>query len=209
MNNNIYLVKNRSTSTVVYSIPEDGTRRVFQPSEVKKISGNELEKLSYLPGGRSLIANFLQITNEDFISDLGIHTELEYSYSEEDIKNLLLYGSLDELLDCLDYAPLGVIDLVKQIAVSLPLNDLNKRKAIENKLGFSVEKALQHIEEDKRAEADSKNDASSKIAPAVAPATGRRVQKDKPVVNQVADIFNEVIEQPVVTTSKYKVVSKK
>lgn len=210
MNNTEYKVKNRSTSVVVYSIPEDGTRRTFQPGEIKTISANELRKLSYLPGGSSLIANFLQITSEEFINDLGIHIELEYNYSEEDVRNLLLRGSLDELLDCLDYAPLGVIDLVKSMAVSLPLNDLTKRKAIEEKLGFSVEKALLHIEEEKLAqEMDTKiKSAEPSGTPKVAtPVTGRRVQKEK-INEQVTEIFNDVMNTPVVT-NKYKVVNKK
>jgi hypothetical protein len=40
-------VKNRSASIVVYAIPEDGIRRSFAPGETKKISYQELEKLTY------------------------------------------------------------------------------------------------------------------------------------------------------------------
>ena len=40
-------VKNRSASVVVYKIPEDGIRRSFAPGETKKISFEELEKLTY------------------------------------------------------------------------------------------------------------------------------------------------------------------
>jgi len=36
-------------------------------------------------------------------------------------------GSLDEFLDCLDFAPEGVTDLIKTLAVELPLNDVAKR----------------------------------------------------------------------------------
>ena len=56
-------VKNRSASIVIYSIPEDGVRREFAPSEKKFISIEELDKLTYQAGGRELMTNFLQIQN--------------------------------------------------------------------------------------------------------------------------------------------------
>lgn len=69
--------------------------------------------------------------------------------SEVDVKNLLVSGSLDSFLDALDFAPIGVIDLIKTLAVSLPLTDLNKRRVLKEKTGFDVDKALVHIEEEK------------------------------------------------------------
>ena len=57
---NIYNVKNRSASMVIYRIPEENIRREFAPGEVKKISLDELTKLSYQSGGQALMANFLQ-----------------------------------------------------------------------------------------------------------------------------------------------------
>jgi len=45
-------------------------------------------------------------------------------------------------LDCLDFAPEGVRDLIKTFSVMLPLNDVAKREAILNKLGFNVDNAI-------------------------------------------------------------------
>ena len=60
MNNNEVLnVTNRSAGMVVYNIPEEGIRREFMPGETKKIKFEELEKLAYLSGGRTLMENFL------------------------------------------------------------------------------------------------------------------------------------------------------
>ena len=50
--------------------------------------------------------------------------------------------SLDQLLDCLDYAPEGVISLVKNMAVDMKLNDVSKRDAIKDKTGFDVSKKV-------------------------------------------------------------------
>ena len=148
----LYVVKNRSASEVVYSIPEDGIRRPFAPGEVKRISYEELQKLSYQPGGREIMTNFLQIESEEVTSDLNIRREVEYDMSEQQIIELLKSGSLDALLDALDFAPTGVIDLIKTFAVQMPLNDIEKCKAIKEKTGFDVMVAVKNNIADKEAE---------------------------------------------------------
>ena len=80
--------------------------------------------------------------------------EPEYYMSEKDVAALITTGSLDAFLDALDFAPIGVIDLIKKLAVEIPMVDIKKRKALKEKTGFDVEAALKHIEEDK--EDDSK-----------------------------------------------------
>lgn len=151
--NTVFTVKNRSDGKVIYVIREDNIRREFQPGEARdNISFEELEKLSFQPGGRELIERYLQITNKEVTNTLNIATEPEYYMSEADIKELLLNGSLDAFLDCLDFAPIGVLDLVKKLAVVLPCNDLAKRKAIKEKLGFDVSKAIAHIEAEQEEE---------------------------------------------------------
>lgn len=140
-----YLVKNRSAGMVVYRIPEIGIRREFMPGESKKVDFDELEKLAYQPGGRELMAEYLIINAEEALDELGIRREPEYWMNEQNIINLLQNGSLDEFLDCLDFAPAGVMDLVQKYAVSLPLNDFNKRKALKDKTGFDVDAALRNL----------------------------------------------------------------
>ena len=157
----MYNVKNRSSSIVVYRIPETNLRREFAPGEVKRIPFAELEKLTYQPGGRELLENFLQILENEVTDTLNVHRELEYDMSEAQIRDLLLYDSLDAFLDALDFAPLGVQDLIKTLAVQLPLTDLNKRKALKEKTGFDVDKALMHIEEEKIAENEGKKETST------------------------------------------------
>lgn len=188
----MYNVKNRSSSMVVYKIPETNLRREFAPGEVKKIPFGELEKLTYQPGGRELIENFLQIIEQDVTDTLNVKREPEYNMSEAEIKELLLNGSLDEFLDALDFAPIGVIDLIKTMAVQLPLGDMAKRKALKDKTGFDLDKALVHIEEEKFAEQEEKG------APA-AKATERRVKKEE----TAAPAGRRT------TGSKYNVVEKK
>lgn len=138
-----YTVTNRSGSTVCYSIPElNNLRRVFAAGETKNLSYEELEKLTYIPGGTTLIANYLLIKEEEAIEGLGIHAEPEYHLNQEQVIDLMVNGSLDAFLDCLDFAPEGVLQIIKDAAVNLPLNDVQKREAIKQKLNFDVAAAV-------------------------------------------------------------------
>ena len=143
------LVKNRGASHVSYRIPEDGIRRSFAPGETKEISYQELEKLTFQPGGMMILTNYLQIIEQEALNAFGIKTEPEYHMSEADVANLIKTGTLDAFLDALDFAPVSVIELIKKLSVDIPLMDMNKRKALKEKTGFDVDAALRHIEEEK------------------------------------------------------------
>lgn len=145
--NTIVKVTNRSDGSVSYNIPDLNLVRRFAYRETKDVTVDELRKLSYIPGGEYLLRNSLVIDNEELIEELLGTVEPEYNYTEADVRNLLLNGTLDELLDCLDFAPGGVIDLVKKVAVELELNDIKKRQAILDKTHFNVTKAIEFNKE--------------------------------------------------------------
>lgn len=174
-----YNVKNRSATTVLYKIPEDNIRRRFTPGETKRISYEELLKLSYQPGGREMMANFLQIQSEGVPKSLGMNPEPEYYMSEAQIVELLKNGSQAAFLDCLDFAPEGVIDLIKRFAVSLPLDDYQKRMALKAKTGFDVDAAIANSGK----EVDAKTEEAAKAA-IEAPATGRRTTTNYKVTDK-------------------------
>ena len=178
--NTMYNVKNRSSSVVVYKIPETNLRREFAPGETKRVPFGELEKLTYQEGGRELLENFLQIIEEEVTTDLNVRREIEYNMSEAEVAELLRTGSLDAFLDALDFAPIGVIDLIKSLAVQLPLTDIDKRKALKQKTGFDVDKALIHIEEERaeeKAPAAAPTASGRRVQPAATQTQGRRVQQ--------------------------------
>ena len=136
-------VKNRSSSTVVYSLPEQGIRRQFTPGEVKTIDVKELEALTYRPGGLTLINDCLMIQDQGIARQiLNKKVEPEYWLDEKGVTELLLHGSYDSFLDCLDFAPDGVIELIKIISTKLPLNDVKKREIIKDKLYLDVTAVL-------------------------------------------------------------------
>lgn len=139
----ILKVTNRNNGSTGYTVADLGIHRHFSPNESKDITMDELRKLSYVPGGRYIIENCLIIHNEEAVREILTDVEPEYFYTEAEIKQLLQQGSLDQLLDCLDYAPEGVISLVKNMAVDMKLNDVSKRDAIKDKTGFDVSKAIE------------------------------------------------------------------
>lgn len=178
----MYRVKNRGASTVVYKIPDKGIRREFKPGQIIPISSEELEELTFQPGGTLILSQFLQILDLDGIKTARIKTEPEYHMSEADVAKLITSGSLDSFLDALDFAPIGVIDLIKKLSISIPMVDIQKRKALKEKTGFDVEAALKHNEEDK--EDDQKtilktnNNSERRVQPDATPA-GRRTAAPK------------------------------
>lgn len=188
MADKIVIVKNRSSNTVGYTIAEDGVRRTFTQGEEKRVPLSELEKLSYKPGGAFLIANYLQIKDAEAIEELGMHVEPEYNMSAEDVKKLMVEGSLDAFLDCLDFAPEGVIQIIKDLAVKLPLNDVAKRKAIKDKTNFDVDRAIANIQAEKAAELAEKGGENAESG-----AKQRRVQpEEKPAGRRTTPNYNVV-----------------
>ncbi len=137
-------VQNRDFGIVGYVIPDmNNLSRTFQPNEIKTITFEELFKLSQVPGGDYIINNYLIIHDQEALDELLGAVEPEYFYTDEQVINLMKNGSLDEFEDCLNFAPKGVLDLIKQVAVELPLNDVAKRDLIQKKLGFNVANAIE------------------------------------------------------------------
>lgn len=149
MNKNAKIkVKNRSASSISYTLPDmNNYRRRFSAGEVKELPFEEVQKLTYIPGGDYMLQHYLVIENLEARDEILGEVELEYNFGENEVKNLLINGSMDQLLDCLDFAPLGVIDLVKKIATDIKLNDINKRKAIFEKTGYNINNAIMINEE--------------------------------------------------------------
>lgn len=165
--NTVYNVLNRSSGLVGYTIPELNIRREFQPGETKKIKFSELEQLTYQPGGTTLIQDYFLIREQEVTDALNIQTEIEYYMNEDNVRDLILNGSLDQFLDCLDFAPEGVLEIIKKLAIELPMNDVEKREALKKKTGLDVDAAIKN----KMAE------IADEGAPATSEAPHRRVQE--------------------------------
>lgn len=188
-------VLNRFLGQTTYVIPELHVRRTFQRGAEQEVPFKELQYLKYQAGGEEMLRNILMIEDEEALEKLVGDVEPEYHYTESDVENLLLNGSLEQLEDALDFAPLGVIELIKEKAVSLKLSDINKRDAIAKKTEFNVTKAINNIELEKKAEQEEVSSATDKKENL----SGRRTQP-------MAKIDNNVPERRVPATSKYKIL---
>lgn len=143
------IVTNKSAGRVVYNLKEDHIRREFYPHQSREIAVAELEKLAQIPGGLRLLYNYLMVDDPEVIEYL-VNGEVapEYWITEKELPNWMQTCKLEEFQDALDFAPEGTKDLIKQYAVSLPLNDYSKRQAIKDQLGFDVTVAIENNKED-------------------------------------------------------------
>ena len=141
----VKIVNRAGNGVVSYTIPDMGNlQRVFQDGEEKVITFEEIRKLSYIPGGMVLLNDYLVVEDKQVLKELNMAPEQEYFYTKEDIEQLMKEGSLEEFLDCLDFAPEGVLEAIKTLSVELPLNDVAKRKAILEKMNFNVDNAVRN-----------------------------------------------------------------
>lgn len=194
-NNTMIKVTNRDNGSVGYTIPDmNNLHRKFQSGESKEITMEELRRLSWIPGGQYIIENLLVIENKEAQQELLPSVEPEYNYTREDVEDLLLKGSLEQVQDCLDFAPQGVVNLVKEVAVETELNDIQKREAILAATGFNVSKAIEI----------NKESAKTEEAAAAAP-SGRRAAPMK----TTAETGDKVTTGVRRATPKYNIVGKK
>ena len=173
-------VVNRLSSPVIYFVPDmNNLRREFHAREEKIVTLEELRKVSYDPGGMVILKDCLIIKDKQAIEELGLHVEPEYFYEKEQVIDLLQNGSMDEFLDCLDFAPDGVIDLIKEQSVALPLNDVAKREVLKEKFGFDVAKIIEIRDITTEGEEETEQKASGRrvTSQSKGSQSGRRVVK--------------------------------
>lgn len=179
-------VRNRDSGAVGYSIKDMGIWRNFQPGETKKIPLEELQTLQHQPGGEYTLRELLMVKDKDALSALNIETEPEYFYTEAEIEELLRIGTLDQLKDCLDFAPDGVIEIIKKMAVEMKLPDTLKRDAITEKTGFNINNAIMVNQVmDAPAENAVEEQKTRRTAPIIANEDSKPVRRTTPKYNVV------------------------
>ena len=136
-------VENRGNAIVGYKVPESNIIRRFVGNEVKEIPMGELRQAIQVPGTKRTIMNNLIIHDKSAVEELLPDAEPEYFYTTKDVDFLLERGTLDQLKDALDFAPKGVVDLIKERAVKNELNDVRKRDAILEATNFNVTGAIE------------------------------------------------------------------
>lgn len=165
---NLVKITNRDNGFVGYKIADLNIYRRFAPGETKEVPLSELKALQYTTGGDSMLKNLFVINDREALAALNMmNVEPEYFYSAEDVEKLLFEGSLDQLEDALNFAPDGVINLIKDIAVKKEIPDMRKRELITKKTGFGVQNAINvnHILNDNSEVEEEDNSPRRKAAP--------------------------------------------
>ena len=180
------MVENRSAGTIVYNIPERQIRRELAPRQAIRVPKDEIEALAYTAGGMNLIRNHLLVKDEEILDELKVHREPEYYWNADKVAALIKTGTLDEFLDALDFAPEGVIDMIKDLSVQLPLNDFSKRQALKAKTGFDVDAAIAHDVENRTPEDGEAVAPKEEKVRRVQKTTGRRTSGAK-VIKKTAE----------------------
>lgn len=137
--NDLIQVQNLVDHSVFFT--DDDTRRrfVFAEYEIKKIPAEVLRRLFYSNGGRVLLQNYLSVKNTELAREFGVQEDtIEYNWTRTDVNKMLRTGTMDELLDALDFGPEGIKDLIVSQAVAIELNDMQKRQAIFEKTGSNI-----------------------------------------------------------------------
>ena len=184
----LVVVRNRNNGSTGYTLPDSNVRRFFSAGESKKIPFAELRSLQYAPGGAYMLENLLIVEDKSALEALNMTVEPEYFYTESKIKDMLLNAEMDAFLDFLDFATDGALEIAKDIAVKEEIPDTRKRKALSEKLGFSIDNAINvnrimNEDNEPSSKAEGTKERRVKIAEEQPSAPQRRtaVPEEKPV----------------------------
>ena len=134
-------VRNMVDYTVGYRIEEDNVRRQFSPHEIKTVTAGELRKLDYTRGGHVLLTSYLAVQNKSLAEEFGIEEDVfsnEYNWDAARVDEVLLSEPIEILQDAMDFAPEGILQLIKDRAIALRLDSMDKRKVISDGMNIDL-----------------------------------------------------------------------
>lgn len=113
------------TGLVTYTLADPQVTRTWRPNELKVLTFHELYQLMNHPGGAILLKERLQIRDNKVRQALQLPLDPEYLYTEEDAKDLAISGTQEQILDALEFGPLGLASMIKHHAI-LHTNSLDR-----------------------------------------------------------------------------------
>lgn len=134
-------VINRTVGAIGYHIDSIRQDRYWpEPGFKIMLPISECVELRSEAGGRELLEEYLMIDDTEAAKYVLQVDELdpEYSYGLEEIDFLLHKGSNDQLADALDFAPIGVLSLIRQMSINNLPNTTQKVDMINNKFGIDL-----------------------------------------------------------------------
>lgn len=189
MDNTKIAVQNLTNNDVVYIDDNGGVARrmVFHAQQTILVEKEVIERMQYDTGGAVLLKDFLSVKDEDMRADIGIpEDQIEYNWTKEDVKNLLTSGEEDALRDALDFAPQGIIDMIIDMAVAMPLNDRNKVEIIAEATGRNIEMMINNkLQYEKASDKAPEKNTQRRSTPKAQP--GRRVPSQKELDKEASE----------------------
>ncbi len=189
MDNTKIAVQNLTNNDVVYIDDNGGIARrmVFHAQQTIPVEKEVIERMQYDTGGAVLLKDFLSVKDDDMRTDIGIPADqIEYNWTKEDVKNLLTSGEEDALRDALDFAPQGIIDMIIDMAVAMPLNDRNKVEIIAEATGRNIEMMINNkLQYEKASEKAPEKATQRRTTPKAQP--GRRVPSQKELEKEASE----------------------
>lgn len=134
-------ITNLLDCTCGYIVDLTGVHRILPPHASFKVKASELRELFYQRGGQELLHDYIRVGNKALAQEFGVDVDNtpEYNWGRKDVIDALNNPNIDILLDALDFAPDGIKQLIADVAVEIEVADVNKRKAISDKLGIDVD----------------------------------------------------------------------
>ena len=135
-------VENRSGKYLVTSIPNTNITFVWvKQGSFVMLTRDEIKELYYQPGGKIFFDNLI-VHDSKVCEELFGELEPEYYYTEKEIDEILLNGSIEQLEDALDFSPKGGVDLIVKRAIELKIPDNNKREVITKFTGHNIDSSI-------------------------------------------------------------------
>lgn len=177
--NTLIPVRNLVDHKVVYTVPEEHRRVVFEGFQERKVPARELRALNYTVGGTELLHNYLCVMSNDLREEFNIPSDLiEYDWTIKDIQRVLtdLNSPIEELEDALDFGPTGIREMLVDYAVKWKIPDSNRRKVVSRMTGVNVDKMIELSEMVEESDNDQEHSTTRRRLNKTQPSQGRRVQ---------------------------------
>lgn len=139
-------VTNRTSGMLGYTIDVLRVSRFWnKPGDYLNIAIDELLELKTVPGGMNILTNWVVIEDEEALKIVFDDQEVqpEYKYGLEEVDFLLYEATLEQLLDALDYAPEGVLNLILSNSKKKLPNTTAKISAINDKFNTNINQAFE------------------------------------------------------------------
>ncbi len=167
-----------SVGTVGYGLEDPKVSRSWQPGELKIISFHELYQLSNTPGGMAILLNYLQIRDQKVREALQLPLEPEYLYTEDDAKKLAKTGSEDQILDALEFGPVGLAGMIRHYAI-IETTDINRMKFFNNLFSMNIESIRDNMKDESLEQSSAKASGQRRVKAETSPAKSEEETSSK------------------------------